>query len=59
MGIRISIDKHVSSLEELLEMSPSYFSKLKFESKIDHAILHHLKVSRVQYLTIMIDMAIQ
>lgn len=48
MGIRISIDKHVSSLEELLEMSPSYFSKLKFESKIDHAILHHLKVSRIQ-----------
>jgi len=35
MGIRISIDKHVSNLEELLEMSPAYFAKLKFESKID------------------------
>ena len=44
MGIRISIDKHVSNLEELLEMSPSYFSKLKFESKIDQGIQHHLKV---------------
>jgi len=46
MGIKISIDKHVSNLEELLEMSPSYFSKLKFESKIDQAIQHHLKVSK-------------
>jgi hypothetical protein len=45
MGIRVSIDKHVSNLEELLEMSPSYFSKLKFESKVDQGIYQHLKVS--------------
>ena len=46
MGIRVSIDKHVSNLEELLEMSPSYFSRLKFESKVDSAIQQHLKVRK-------------
>jgi hypothetical protein len=45
MGIKVSIDKHVSNLEDLLEMSPSYFSRLKFESKVDSAIHQHLKVS--------------
>ena len=45
MGIKVSIDKHVSNLEELLEMSPSYFSRLKFESKVDAAIQQHLKVA--------------
>jgi len=46
MGIKVSIDKHVSNLEELLEMSPSYFSRLKFESKVDSAIQQHLKVRK-------------
>ena len=45
MGLRISFDKHVSSLDELLEMSAPYFAKVKFESKIDPNIEKHLKVS--------------
>jgi len=52
MGIRVSIDKHVSNLEELLEMSPSYFSKLKFESKVDAGIHQHLKVSETLLITL-------
>ena len=34
MGTKISIDKHVSTLDDILEMSPPYFEKIKFESKI-------------------------
>ncbi len=34
MGTKISIDKHVSSLDDILERPPSYFDKIKFESKI-------------------------
>lgn len=34
MGTKISIDKHISSLDDILDMSPAYFSKVKFESKI-------------------------
>ena len=34
MGVKLSIDKHVSNLDELLEMSAQYFQKVKFESKI-------------------------
>jgi len=45
MGSNLSIDKHVSSLDELLEMSASYFHKVKFESKISPDITQHLKVS--------------
>lgn len=45
MGTSISIDKHVSSLEDILEMSPSYFDKIKFESKISPDITQHLKVN--------------
>lgn len=44
MGTSISIDKHVSSLEEILEMTPGYFDKIKFESKISPEITQHLKV---------------
>jgi len=44
MGTSISIDKHVSSLDDILEMSPSYFDKIKFESKISPDITQHLKV---------------
>jgi len=44
MGTSISIDKHVSSLEDILEMSPNYFDKVKFESKISPDITQHLKV---------------
>ncbi len=38
MGTKISIDKHVSSLDDILEMQPSYFEKIKFESKISQNI---------------------
>ncbi len=44
MGTSISIDKHVSSLDDILEMSPSYFDKIKFESKISPDVTQHLKV---------------
>lgn len=38
MGAKISIDKHVTALDDILEMSPSYFDKIKFESKISQNI---------------------
>lgn len=41
----MSFDKHVSSLDELLEMTASYFQKIKFESKIDPRIESHIKVA--------------
>ena len=44
MGSKISIDKHISSLDDILDMSPTYFSKVKFESKISSDITQHLKV---------------
>jgi hypothetical protein len=44
MGSTISIDKHVSNLDELLEMQPNYFSKVHFESKIPAGLTQHLKV---------------
>jgi len=44
MGSKISIDKHVSSLDDILDMPPSYFEKIKFESKISPNITQHLKV---------------
>ena len=45
MGLRMSIDKHVSSLDELLDMSAVYFNKIKFEAKVSPEIAQHLKVS--------------
>jgi len=45
MGSKISFDKHVSNLEDILDMPPQYFSKIKFESKISDSITQHLKVS--------------
>ena len=44
MGVRLSIDKHVSNLHELLEMSAQYFQKVRFASKISDDIKQHLKV---------------
>eukprot|EP00347_Sterkiella_histriomuscorum_P011735 403371304 len=44
MGTKISIDKHVSTLDDILEMPPSYFDKIKFESKISQNITQHLKI---------------
>ena len=45
MGVKISIDKHVSELDDILEMSPHYLSRVQFESKIGPDITQHLKVS--------------
>ena len=45
MGLKMSIDKHVSNLDEVLEISAQYYQKVKFESKINEDITHHLKVS--------------
>jgi len=45
MGQTFSIDKHVSSLDDLLDLSAYYFSKVKFESRISADITQHLKVS--------------
>ena len=45
MGVKISIDKHVSELDDILEMSPHYLSRVQFESKIEPEITQHLKVS--------------
>lgn len=50
MGSKISIDKHVSSLEDILDMSPYYFSKVKFENKIPDNITQHIKVSLLPHL---------
>lgn len=44
MGSKISIDKHTSSLEDILDMSPYYFNKIKFENKIPENITQHIKV---------------
>ena len=52
MGVRLSIDKHVSNLHELLEMSAQYFQKVRFASKISDDIKQHLKVSDMKFLDI-------
>lgn len=46
MGSKISIDKHVSYLDDILEMNPKYFSKLKFDNKIPDNITQHLKAKK-------------
>jgi len=45
MGVKISIDKHMSELDDILEMSPHYLNKVTFESKISPDITQHLKVN--------------
>lgn len=54
----MSFDKHVSSLDELLDMSAPYFSKVKFESRINPKIEQHLKV-RQPYKLIKTDLVFQ
>jgi hypothetical protein len=44
MGVKISIDKHVSELDDILEMSPTYLSRVQFESKVGPDVTQHLKV---------------
>ena len=40
----MSFDKHVSTLDELLDLGATYFSKIHFEYKIDPRIEKHIKV---------------
>ena len=47
MGSSLSIDKHVTNLDDLLEMPPKYFSRIKFESKVSDNITQHLKVLKL------------
>jgi hypothetical protein len=47
MGTKLSIDKTVSELEDILSMNPSYFKKIKFENKSPLGIAHHLKVALI------------
>ena len=58
MGTSISIDKHVSSLDDILEMSPAYFDKIKFESKISPDITQHLKVLNLSKNSLFIDLEV-
>ena len=50
MGVKISIDKHVSELDDILGMKPNYLSKVQFESKINPDITQHLKVRKIMKL---------
>ena len=52
MGVKCSIDKHVSNLDEVLEISAQYYQKVKFESKIKEDISHHLKVIFVSLISL-------
>ena len=45
MGNRVSIDKHLSSVDDILDIKQSYFKKkIRFDSKIPDNITHHIKV---------------
>jgi hypothetical protein len=46
MGTKLSIDKQVSSLEDILRMDPRYFKRIRFENVSPHGIAHHLKLWR-------------
>lgn len=47
MGTRISIDKHVSKLEDILELNPKTLSTIRFENSIPDSITQHLKVNKI------------
>ena len=44
MGTKLSIDKNVSELQDILSMDPNYFRRIRFENVSPHGIAHHLKV---------------
>ena len=46
MGTKLSIDKNVSDLDDILMMNPAYFRKIKFENKCPEDIACHLKVRK-------------
>lgn len=52
MGSSISVDKHVSNLDDLLDISPKLFQKIKFEGNISDSVTEHLKVGFASSLPI-------
>lgn len=45
MGNKISIDKYVSNLDDILKLNTKYFSTIKFENEnIPETVAQHLKV---------------
>jgi hypothetical protein len=44
MGGFLTIDKHVSSLEDILELNPRFLAQTKFESNLPSEVSHHIKV---------------
>lgn len=45
MGTKLSIDKRVSELDDILKMNPTYFRRIRFESRCPQDIACHLKVT--------------
>lgn len=45
MGHNLSIDKHTSELDDLLDTPPKIFKKVKFDNKVSPDITQHLKVN--------------
>jgi len=45
MGTKLSIDKSVSELDNILTMNPKFFKKITFENKCPEDIACHLKVN--------------
>ncbi|CAD8182181.1 unnamed protein product [Paramecium pentaurelia] len=44
MGTKLSIDKHVSNLEDILELNIKLIEKVKFDNNISNSITQHLKI---------------
>lgn len=44
MGGFLTIDKHVSNLEDVLELNPRFLAQTKFESHLPPEVTHHIKV---------------
>ena len=49
MGSRISVDKHVSCLEDVLDINPKILEKVKFENNVPDCITQHIKVTIMFY----------
>ena len=47
MGSRISVDKHTSRLEDILDLNPKLLEKVKFGSNIPDCITQHIKVKYI------------
>lgn len=47
MGTKLSIDKIVSELEDILAIDPTFFRRIRFLNRNPSGIAHHLKVELV------------